>query len=136
MNIIRDIHRLLLASLLLAFYGCTLTPNCNKILIQIKKDILAGNLKDARLLADSIKKICPWENRIVHQADSLEQIAERISLDFSLTEEQVISKLNKTIGSFSPEDKTSWEKSDWLEYRILNGEKRYFNRSASNLLLI
>jgi Transglutaminase-like superfamily len=128
--------RSLFTSLLISAYGCTLKPDCNKILIQIKKDVLAGNLKDARLLADSIKKICLGENRIVHQADSLEQIAERIALDFSLSEEQVISKLNKNIGNFSQEEKILWEKLDWLEYRIIDGEKRYFKRSASNLVLI
>ena len=46
----------------------------------------------------------------MHKADSLAQIAERIALDFSLSEEQIIFRLNKSIGNFSPEDKATWEK--------------------------
>ena len=121
---------------MLSIYGCTHTPGCNEMLVQIEKDVSAGNLKNARLLADSLKKTCQGESLMVHKADSLAQIAERIALDFSLSEEQIIAKLNKNIATFSQEDKTSWEKKNWLEYRIIDGEKRYFNRAASNLVLI
>jgi hypothetical protein len=127
---------LLITSLMLSIYGCTHNPGCNELLVQIEKDVSAGNLKNAILVADSLKKTCPGESLMVHKADSLAQIAERIALDFSLSEEQIIAKLNKDIGTFSKEDKTSWEKTNWLEYRIIDGEKRYFNRAASNLVLI
>jgi transglutaminase-like putative cysteine protease len=127
---------LLSVFLFLSMYGCTQTPDCNKLLGQIEKDITAGNLKHAKLFADSVKKLCPGENQLFHKADSLSQIAERIAIDFSLSEEQIIQKLNKNTGIFSPEDKASWEKLNWLEYRIIDGEKRYFKRAASNLILI
>jgi hypothetical protein len=73
---------------------------------------------------------------VFHKADSLSQIAERIGLDFSVNEEQVITQIKKRLGSFSQEDKAAWEKKGWLEWRLINGEKMYFNRAASNLLLI
>jgi len=82
------------------------------------------------------KKDMPWRKQDCSSGRLTEQIAERIDLDFSLSEEQVISKLNKNIGSFSQEEITLWEKLNWLEYRIIDGEKRYFKRSASNLVLI
>lgn len=127
---------LLSAFFFLSMYGCTQTPVCNKLLAQIEKDITTGNLKHAKLFADSVKKLCPGDNRLVHKADSLSQIAERIALDFSLSGDQIISKLNKSVGSFSQEDKASWEKLNWLEFRIIDGEKKYFKRAASNLILI
>jgi hypothetical protein len=127
---------LLLTSVMLSFYGCNQTPDCNGLYVQIEKEVSAGNLKNAILLADSLKKQCPGESVLVQKADSLAQIAERIALDFSLTEEQIISRLNKSPGSFSSEEKASWEKMNWLEGRIINGEKRYFNRAASNLVLL
>ena len=130
------LYGLVYAFLILSIYGCTQTPDCNKLLVQIEKDIIAGNLDNVKLLADSVKKSCPGENLILHKADSLSQIAERIALDFPLTEAQIISRLNKSLGSFSPSEKTSWEKMNWLEYRVINGEKRYFNRAASNLILL
>jgi hypothetical protein len=130
-------YLLLLTSLTLTIlYGCTQTPDCNNLLVQIEKDVLAGNLKHAILLSDSLKRECPDKALLVNKADSLAQIAERIALDFSLTEEQFTSRLNKSAGSFSPEERTSWENMNWLEWRMINGERRYFNRAASNLVLI
>ncbi|MBA4323401.1 MAG: hypothetical protein C0408_11350, partial [Odoribacter sp.] len=129
-------HNLFLVSLILSIYGCTQTTDCNGLLLQIEKNLPAGNLKEAVILADSLKKICPDETRLVHKADSLAQIAERIGIDFSLTEEQVTSRLGKGLPGFSPEDKTLWEDLNWLEWRTIDGEKRYFNRAASNLGLI
>lgn len=122
--------------ILALLYGCSSQPDCNKIFVQIEKDFASGNLKKVKLLADSLKKTCPSENLLVIKADSLEQIAERIALDFSLSEEQVNSRLKTSAVNFSPTDLTAWENMNWLEYRILNGEKKYFNRAASNLNLI
>ena len=116
--------------------GCSYTPDCNTLIAKIEKDIAAGDLNKAILFADSIKKECSGETKLVQKADSLAQIAGRIALDFSLTEEQVNSKLNNAMGSFSTEEKVSWEKTNWLEWRMINGEKRYFNRAVSNLLLL
>ena len=130
------VYVLLVASLMVFLYGCTQAPDCNKLLIQIENDIISGNLNDAKLLADYLKLRCPGDSRVVRRADSLEQIAERIALDFSLTEVQIISRLNNSTASFSTEEKASWENRNWLEYRIINGEKRYFNRAVSNLGLI
>lgn len=130
------IYGLLLVSLILSIHGCTQTPDCKELLTRIEKDVSTGNLKDAILLADSLKKLCPGESRLVKKADSLAQIAERIALDFPLTEEQIIARLKKSSGAFSPEEKASWEKINWLEWRMIDGEKRYFNRAASNLGLI
>jgi hypothetical protein len=130
----RDILSIL--SLALIFCGCNQKPDCNMLLSRIDSDLSSGNLKNAITLADSLKKCCPDEGTLVKKADSLAQIAERIGLDFSLTEEQVISRLNKSPGSFSAEERELWEKMNWLEWRTINGEKRYFNRAVSNLILI
>jgi hypothetical protein len=116
--------------------GCSSSNDCTNLLALIQKEVSGGNLTHAKILADSLKKICPDNSLLVNKADSLQQIAERIGIDFSLTEPQVISRLEKIVPGFSPEDKTSWENLNWLEYRMINGEKRYFNRAASNLRLI
>ena len=134
--VICKIILILVSLILLSFYGCNQKPDCNILLARINSDIEAGNLRNVAILADSLRKCCPDAGILVHKADSLAQIAERIGLDFSITEEQVISRLNKSLGSFSPADKSLWEKTNWLEWRIINGEKRYFNRAASNLVLL
>ncbi len=69
-------------------------------------------------------------------ADSLKDIAERIMVDFSVTEEEVMKQLDKRFSGFTDAQKSYYEQKGWLEYRILNGEKRYFNRAVSNLSLL
>lgn len=132
------------SSLLILFLIVTLTsgcnstssPDCTSLLTQIENDVSTGNLKKAILLADSLKRTCTDRKKLIQKADSLAQIAERIAVDFSMTEEEVVSRLNKSLGSISPGEKDLWEKKGWLEWKLINGEKRYFNRAASNLILI
>jgi hypothetical protein len=116
--------------------GCGQKPDCFELFSHIEKDMDAGNLNKVIRYTHSLKMNCPPESELWHKADSLAQIAERISIDFSLDEKQVISRLNKIPGGFSPEDKAAWEKMGWLEWRVINGEKRYFNRAVSNLILL
>lgn len=71
-----------------------------------------------------------------NRSDSLLQISERIALDFPFTEDQVDRQLIEKIGNFTQEEKAEWEKKNWLEWRIIEGEKRYFSRAVSNLKLL
>jgi hypothetical protein len=131
------IYAFLLTFLIISIIsGCSQSTDCKKQLIRIENDIAAGNLKKVKLSADSLKKQCIGDTLLVFKADSLAQIAERINIDFSLTEEQIISRLNKNTGIYSLEDKALWEKNGWLEWRLIDGEKKYFNRAASNLALV
>lgn len=116
--------------------GTSQKTDCNKLLSLIAADVSKGNLNEAILFADSLKNKCPGEKTLVFKADSLADIAQRIKLDFPLTEEQVNSRLSKNLKSFSPEEKEKWEDLGWLEYKIINGEKRYFGRAPSNLFLV
>ena len=68
--------------------------------------------------------------------DSLQQITERIALDFPYTEKEIDRQLRKRIGKLPAEEKAEMEKRNWLEYKILNGQKRYFSRAALNLQLL
>jgi hypothetical protein len=61
---------------------------------------------------------------------------ERISLDFSLTQDEITARLEKLAVKVSEEDIKRWEEKKWLEYMMIDGEKKYFNRAASNLLLL
>jgi hypothetical protein len=60
----------------------------------------------------------------------------RIKYDFSLSESEVETRLNKAFGKFTSEEKVLWEKNNWLEYRIINDQKYYFKRAVPNLKLI
>jgi len=78
----------------------------------------------------------PVSEKLVSRADSLAQIAERIELDFPFTESEIDQQLKEKIGTFTIEEKANWENRNWLEWKMINGEKRYFSRAVSNLNLI
>lgn len=115
--------------------SCKPGIDCNQLLGKIEGEIMAGNLTSVTQLADSIKKSCTGDKQVFQKADSLAQVAERIGIDFSVTEEQVMAQIENRSGSFSKEEKTEWENKGWLEMRLINGKKMYFKRAASNLML-
>jgi hypothetical protein len=127
---------LLLPFFLIMLSGCKTTEDCSHVINDMLKELYAGNLTRVRNMADSVEKSCREDPSILYKADSLEQMAERIALDFSLSDEQVNDQIDKRIDSYSKEDKLSWEKKGWLEYRLIDGKKMYFRRSVSNLMLL
>jgi transglutaminase-like putative cysteine protease len=72
----------------------------------------------------------------VPKTETLSNLAERIKLDFPFTENDINQQLKEKFGNFTSEEKSDWEKKNWLEWRTINGEKRYFSRAVSNLGLI
>lgn len=68
--------------------------------------------------------------------DTLSITEERTALDFPYSEKEIDRQLRKLIGKLPAEEKDGMERRNWLEYKIINGEKRYFSRAASNLRLI
>lgn len=115
--------------------SCTNKQEYQSLYDKIQKEFYSGNLKRSKVLIDSLKETYPEQHRLIHTADSLSQIAERIYIDFSLTEDQVRSWLDKNV-EYNKEDMKQWERNNWLEYRMIDGEKRYFYRAVSNLKLI
>lgn len=116
--------------------SCSSEPKCDEIFKYLNQNFESGNYKSLFQLADSLQKICPDNRKLISESDSLVQIAERIKLDFSLNEEQLKSQLTSRLSSFSHEEITQWEKKGWLEGKLIDGEKKYFRRTVSNLILL
>jgi len=93
-----------------------------------------GEFTRLKMLSDSLNAVDP-QAVLSRQADSLKEIASRISLDFSLSEPKAEAQIRAKIGAFSLDEKKQWEAKGWLEYRSIDGQKRYFNRSVTNLKL-
>lgn len=122
--------------LIINLSGCRESPGDSSIIWdKLLNESNRGNFTRIKTLTDSLKT-SGNDKAIIRKADSLCQIAERISLDFSLSEQSINDQLNKRAVSFKEEERTGWENRNWLESRIINGEKRYFNRAVSNLELI
>jgi Transglutaminase-like superfamily len=61
------------------------------------------------------------------------EILRRIRQDFSLTNEQVLAEIKKSIPDASQQDVDQWRESGDLQSRLIDGEPRYFTRAVSNL---
>ncbi len=61
---------------------------------------------------------------------------ERVRKDFQQTEEEVLGYIRQVIPDASVSDLRRWETSQALEYKIIDGEKLYFNRAGRNLFRI
>jgi Transglutaminase-like superfamily len=128
--------RVIFCALLIILSGCRTASDFNQVLEDIQENLDYGNISTVIQIVDSLKKSGSENKGVLHIADSLEDIAKRIRIDFSITEKQVIGQLEKLNGPVSPEKIAAWEKSGWLEMRMIDGERKYFKRAASNLMLI
>jgi hypothetical protein len=127
---------LLSICVLICISSCRTVTDSSQILEDIQENLDFGNLSTVVQITDSLKKANNVSQETIHIADSLEQIAQRIGLDFSVTESEVTEQLRKLLGGVTDQSKTAWENNGWLEWRMIDGGKKYFNRAASNLLLI
>ena len=116
--------------------GCNTGKDGGMVITSMLTALDQGNLSMIRKLADSVKRSDMADPAVLRAADSISQIAERIAIDFSLSDQQVIRQIEKRTGVFSEDDKQLWEENGWLESRMIDGEKKFFRRSVSNLFLL
>lgn len=117
-------------------FGCRTSSGPGEVLEDMQEELDLGNIKTVAAMADSLHKIKDSRKDILQVADSLADIAQRTGLEFSMTESGADSQIEKLIGEVSPGQKSEWEKKGWLEWRMINGEKKYFNRAVTNLILL
>src|SRR5664280_682224 len=77
--------RLLFPLLLLHLSGCGNASDFSQVLEDLQENFDFGNLSTVIQISDSLNKIKGENKKVVHTADSMKQIAERINIDFSLT---------------------------------------------------
>jgi hypothetical protein len=125
--------KLLFPVLLLLLFSCRTPSDNNQVLEDIQENLEYGNLTAVNQIVDSLRNTRGINTDILHIADSIDQIADRIRLDFSASEEEF---KGQTGNSYSDEDLSDWNKRGWIEWKTIDGEKKYFNRAGSNLLLL
>ncbi len=131
--------RIVLLSIPLLFLinRCGSDNNCTDLFNDLELSYNAGNFKKVALLADSLRNGYPVNLLLISKADSLLEISERVELDFPYSSSEIKSNIEKRLGhSITADEIATWENQRWLEYRYINGEKRYFDRAASNLMLL
>jgi hypothetical protein len=116
--------------------SCRDECDCTNVYSDLIDNYKTGNYSEFSILADSIKQNCQCDENIVRVTDSLLQISERIKLDFTLSESEFRIKAQKLMDEVSDSLLGGWEKRKWLEWMMIDGEKKYFSRAASNLRLL
>ncbi len=117
--------------------SCTGTgPDSGEARARVTGEFIAGNFIELKEYRDSIVKLFTDEEELIHYTDSLILIAERIEDDFSIDQHELNLIIERQSGINDPMQIDEWEEKGWLEYRIINGRKMYFNRAVSNLWLL
>ncbi len=93
----------------------------------------SGEFNRLKSLADSLKTAATVSSSELAKIDSLVEISERIRLDFRLPENEVKNRLLPYFPTLDSAQLHSWEKNLKIEMRLIDGEKRYFSQSVSNL---
>src|SRR4051812_12007041 len=62
------------------------------------------------------------------------EVLRRTRYDYALTDKDVLAEIKKEIPDATQADVDRWRKAGDLQYRMIDGEPRYFRRGVSNLL--
>lgn len=100
---------------------------------QIDAEEAAGNFTRAAHLIDLYIAENDLPPDSVYDLNAQKDVMHRIRMDFSKNKALVIEYVKKYYSDVNDEMLARWENSKALEYKIIDGEKWYFNRSAPNL---
>lgn len=126
-------HIPIILLMVVVFLGCSGPAERQDPATRVVEEISLGNFSAARQLAAQYRREAAGDTLLLSALDSLVDLTRRISLDFSLTEAQIRERVAMVMGPFSDGDFRKWEEEGDLEWRPLDGEKRYFHRAATNL---
>ncbi len=88
--------------------------------------IAIGLLSPTTMFAQSCSKGYSWEADLHH----------RLLVDFCKDEKSVLDYIHRYIPNVTDNQMREWEKTGALEFRVINGEKKYFQNAAPNLFRI
>ncbi|MCX6149635.1 MAG: transglutaminase domain-containing protein [Ignavibacteriales bacterium] len=103
----------------------------------INKEIFAGNFTNATKMIDSVIANTASLNSLEkYDLEFEKDKMNRVRLDFNKTKDDVIPYIKKYYPEVNETMLEKWEKDKSLECKIIDGQKKYFARAASNLFLI
>lgn len=118
---------------LMLFAACKTPVKKPFNLSEIEKLVQSGVFKNAELMADSLKTSGTLGEVDLYKMDSIIDIGRRVRLDFRLTEPAVQEQLRKYFPNLDSATLQMWEKTNKLEMRLIDGQKRYFVNAVANL---
>lgn len=103
---------------------------------KINEEIEIGNFKIASEMIDSVitnNNLSPLE---IYDLNFQKELMKRIEMDFSRTEEDILTFLKKYYPDIKSEDLRKWEEDKSLEVKIIDGNRRYFRNAGYNLFRV
>ena len=115
--------------------GCESKPVQEKIsdTVQLLNE---GELRQASEQSARLLEKTDLSSRERRLLDSVNQIAHRINIDFCLSESEVIERLNIYHSGINSIGLRHLENEHKLDFRYVDGEKKYFKNCVGNLFLL
>ncbi len=101
---------------------------------QLSDAVNKGKFKEAENMVDSyvknnIKLSLADKTTLLFEKDKLN----RIKLDYSLTEKELVEKLQTKVKGFKKSEFYNWDKTGYFDKRVIDGKTYYLGPSISNL---
>lgn len=117
----------------LAIWGCNTQRPKPVSLEQIDTEEKAGNFTKASYLIDLYIAGNRPSADTIYDLNWRKDKMHRIALDFNKDKEPVMEYIRKYYPDVNDDMLVKWEADKSLEYMVIDGQKRYFSRGASNL---
>ena len=103
----------------------------------IQAEIANGNFSLVANMIDSVLATNQASDETRYSLSFLKDSLHRVEIDFMRSKADIVAWIEKNQG-FTPTDSLldAWEKDNVLEYRIIDGEKRYFRNAAPNIFRV
>ncbi|MFH2030174.1 MAG: transglutaminase domain-containing protein [Bacteroidota bacterium] len=102
----------------------------------VNKKIESGEFIEAQRIIDSSGNDFSLSEQEKLGLNFLNEKMDRIRLDFKKTESDMLEYISKYYPEVNSSDLKKWEDNGSLEYKIIDGEKFYFNRAHGNLFRV
>ena len=102
-----------------------------RILDRARRAAVAGRFGEAESLLG--KRIADPDAPVVDEAAVQLENLRRIRLDYSLTGQQLLQQVRQSIPDVTAEELEDWREQGVLQFRVIDGEVKYFNQAAGNL---
>lgn len=121
---------------LLLLVGCS-SPKGQYPIKEIDQEIVSGNFTRATELIDSLVAGGELNETQEYALRFTRDSLHRVKLDFNQTKDEIIGWIEKN-RLFTPSDSLLdvWVQSKALEFRIIDGKKRYFRNAAPNIFRV
>lgn len=132
-----SLTRTLLAGALFAQSLASTSPTlaAQSALEAIQAEVDRGNYQQARLDISAMQQKSPDSPDVQALAFEAERMR-RIEMEFTLKPEDLLASVQRYIPDATDKDIEQWDKAGLLESKVINGERRFFNKTAYNLVHI